>query len=60
MQRGVDEESEEMLILLQELAALKKSEVESSVATKRREEIAREIKEVAAQKQHSSTETPPK
>jgi hypothetical protein len=58
MHRGVNEESEQMLMLLQELAALEKSEVESSVAMKRREEITREIKEVAAQKkQHSATET---
>lgn len=53
-----NEESEEMLILLQELAALKNAEVESSDAKKRRAEITREIKEVAAQKkEHSGTES---
>jgi len=57
MHKSGSEESEQMLMLLQELAALKNAEVESSFAIKRREEITQEIKEVAAQKkQQSGTE----
>lgn len=57
MRNGSNEESERMMLLLQELAALKKGEVPGAAALKRRKEIRKEIKEVAAdKKQHASDE----
>ena len=45
--------SEHMLLLLQELAVLNDEELNSAVRERRREEINREIKELAKQKQES-------
>ena len=55
MLKGSNEESEHMMLLLQELAALKKGDVSGTGGLKRRTEIRQEIKQVAAKHtQHSS------
>ncbi len=54
MRKGPNKESERMMILLQELAALKKGNLPDSAALKRRKEITREMKRVAAEKKQFS------
>lgn len=58
MRKGSNKDSERMMLLLQELAALKNGDLAGSTATKRREEITQEMKRVAAEKkQHSLAQT---
>jgi hypothetical protein len=49
----MSESSDRMLLLLQELAALDAAEASFTNRERRREEIGREIKELAAQKQEN-------
>jgi hypothetical protein len=49
----VSDSSDRMLLLLQELASLNDEELNSAVRERRRKEISREIKELAAQKEQS-------
>ena len=58
MRKGSSRESERMMILLQELAALKKGDLPGSAALKRRKEIGQEMKRVAAEKKRRSTAVP--
>ena len=54
MSKGSSKESERMMMLLQELAALKKGDLAGSAALKRKKEITQEMKRVAAEKkQHA-------
>ena len=55
MPKGSNQESEQMMLLLQELAALKKGEMASSAPLKRRKEIGWEIKKVAAEKKQQDS-----
>jgi len=55
MGKGVNEESERMLLLLQELAVLKKTGSKGPTATKRRKEISQEMKRLAGKKETTSS-----
>lgn len=54
MRKGSSKESERMMMLLQELAALKKGDLDGSAALKRKKEITQEMKRVAAEKKRHS------
>ena len=53
MGKGTNEESQRMMLLLQELAVLKRDESRSFGRVKRRKEITQEMKRLAAQKKKS-------
>jgi hypothetical protein len=53
MSKGMNVESERMMLLLQELAVLKKERLNGPAGKKRRKEIGEEMKRLAAQKMQS-------
>jgi hypothetical protein len=55
MGKGVNEASEKMMLLLKELAVLKKTGSKGPSDTKRRREISREMKRLAGQKEKTSS-----
>jgi len=58
MGKSLNEESERMMLLLQELAAVKKTGSKRSIDLKRRKEISREMKRLAAQKKANTGDEP--
>jgi hypothetical protein len=56
MSKSTNEESEHMMLLLQELAALRKADTTGLSATKSRKEITQEMKRLATQKKQCSGE----
>jgi hypothetical protein len=53
--KGVNEQSERMLLLLKELAVLKRTGSNGPAGVKRRREISQEMKRLAGQKEKTSS-----